>query len=502
MPRKVVGIDCGKYSTKVIEIERSLKGFEIIRAVVLPTGEQKLPQIIFSSNGFEYDVWTIFPLKETTSRLIRLPFSNQTKLEKVVPFELESEIPFTSDELLVSYHTLERTKTTSRIMAVGALRKEVAQFLAKMNEAGLNPKGITPEGFSFRLLPKYVEGEQAKNFAFLDIGASHSLIALGTGEKILGARSIPIGGDEITREIQNKLKVEFEEAEKIKITAQSDVVFNSAEKVLKPLGIQTRNFLRYFQSTEGIVPEKVYLCGGSAKLVQIGEILTQSIGIPCETVNLRKFANLTLEPEHAQAFALALEDLNTGAVNLRKGEFAYRSKTTIFREKLIAPLALLVAIIFMLGINSLAKNKTKQAELAGLKAQTSAIVQSIFPNEQISPKEALKTMRSESEKLKKLDEALGELSGLTPLELLTAISELTPKDINVDLEQVNMTEKTVTLEGVINEHSDMDKILEQLKKFKGFKRFDTPELKTKVGGGVRFTLRIFLTEEKATEEGG
>jgi hypothetical protein len=48
----------------------------------------------------------------------------------------------------------------------------------------------------------------------------------------------------------------------------------------------------------------------------------------------------------------------------------------------------------------------------------------------------------------------------------------------------------------------MDKILEQLKKFKGFKRFDTPELKTKVGGGVRFTLRIFLTEEKATEEGG
>lgn len=501
MPHKVIGIDSGNHSTKVIEIERSLTGFEIRRAFTIPA-EHRLTADFLSSNGFEHNVWTFFPLKDTTSRLIRLPFSNPTKLEKVIPFELEGEVPFSNDEMVVSYYPLERSKTTTKVLAVGAMREKVRQFLKEINDSGLNPKGVSPEGFSYCLLPQYIQNEPPTIFLFLDIGASHSLIILGASEKTIGARSVPIGGNDITHEIQKELKVDFEEAEKIKIAGESDVVFSAAEKILKPLGVQTLNFIRYFQSTEGIAAEKIYLCGGSAKLPHIERILGDSIGIPIELPIFKKLGEVTLTPEYAKALALTLEDLQLTTLNLRKGEFVYRSKSTILRKKLIPPVALLVSVIFILGINSLAKNKTKQVELATLKAQTSAIAKSLFPNEKISPKEALKSIRSETEKLKKLGEALGELGGLTPLELLTAISEHIPQDVNVDLEQVNMTEKAVILEGIINEHSDMDKILEHLKKFKPFKKFDTPELKTKVGGGVRFTLRIFLTEEKFGEEGG
>ncbi|MCX6745899.1 MAG: hypothetical protein NTX00_02660 [Candidatus Parcubacteria bacterium] len=82
---------------------------------------------------------------------------------------------------------------------------------------------------------------------------------------------------------------------------------------------------------------------------------------------------------------------------------------------------------------------------------------------------------------------------LKPKELRKAILKVIPERVTV--KQLKITKKVVILSGLLPEHAEMDILLEKLKTISALQRFDTPSLKPNDGGGVTFTLRIFLTIE-------
>lgn len=509
MPRKVIGLDPGKHALKAVEVEHGFRGHELIRRLrVQRTAENgdlsSLLQDILSEGRIEGDVWTSFPLAEVTARLIRVPFSKASKLDKIVPYELEGSVPFGAEEMIVDHHSIDRQKSSSWLLAAGAKRERIAVRLEELAGAGVNPRGLVPEGYAYRSLARLIQPEPGAPYAFLDIGASHSIFTAGLGDRVIAGRSISMGGDSITEALASKLSISNEEAEKLKVNAgvHNSVLLEAAEKALKPLAMQVHNSLRFLKAEEGISPEKIFICGGTARLEKIAPLMGKMVGIPCEVVALPGGPAADLGPEDSHALALALEDMSAvHGVNFRKDEFAYRSEKTVFREKLLFPSILALLLIVFLNINSLIKNRIRQEQLALLKANITAIAQAVMPGENLPPDKVADKIRGEITRIKKLEENLGQLTGLTPLEFLTAISELIPPNVKVDIETITMSEKTISIEGVIPEHSDMDIIIEKLKTFKAFKRFDTPDLRPKVGGGVKFTLRIFLTTEEEGEGG-
>jgi|GEM_PF-3507537 len=509
MPKKVIGLDSGNWALKAVEVERGFRGYELIRRLsVKRTAENgdlsALLHEAFGEGRPDGDVWTFFPLAEVVARLIRVPFSKPSKLDKVIPFELEGSVPFGVEEMIVDHHAIERRKSSSWLLAAGAKRERVAARLEELAGAGLNPRGLVPEGYAYRSLARLLSSEPGAPYAFLDIGASHSIFAAGLGDRVIAGRSIPIGGNNITEALSKKLAITKENAEETKVAAgiHNSVLLEAANEALKPLVSQIRNSLRFLKAEEGISPAKIFLCGGAARMEKIDAMLTDLIGIPCEVVALPGGPAANLGPEDAHALALALEDMSAvHGINFRRDEFIYRGERTVFRAKLLFPAILLILLVVFLNANSLIKNRIRQHQLASLKSTIASIAQSTIPGQSIPPDKVVEKLSSEITRMKKLEENLGQLSGLTPLELLTAISELIPPDVKVDLETINMTEKLITIEGVIPEHSDMDIIIEKLKTIKALKRFDTPDLRPKVGGGVKFTLRIFLNEEGAQEGG-
>jgi len=65
-----------------------------------------------------------------THRLLSLPFARSRQLEQTVPFELESQIPFALEQMLVDFQTVQRTETGVTVLAV-AVTCSLAVVLAR-----------------------------------------------------------------------------------------------------------------------------------------------------------------------------------------------------------------------------------------------------------------------------------------------------------------------------------------------------------------------------------
>jgi len=73
-------------------------------------------------------------------RTFFLPFRDRRRLDQTVPFELESQVPFGLDDVVVDYQVVHRDRTGSSVLAALVQRKDLEDHLAVLAAAGLDPK--------------------------------------------------------------------------------------------------------------------------------------------------------------------------------------------------------------------------------------------------------------------------------------------------------------------------------------------------------------------------
>ena len=208
------------------------------------------------------------------------------------------------------------------------------------------------------------EGNTIKPRVLLDIGAFYSqLIVIFNKEKFL-ARTIELGGIHLNQELVDKLNMDFETAEQIKLErgliddsffssdgrSKFSSMFQAVNGVLSQLVDEVKNTLTYFEDyfLDDMSGSEVLLAGGSAKLKNLDRYISNEIGLPVKLADHCPYdldENQTYSPQFASTVGLLRNPTHSGLFNinlinnidgmlfrLREGDF-YLTKDGFINKK-------------------------------------------------------------------------------------------------------------------------------------------------------------------------
>jgi cell division protein FtsA len=144
------------------------------------------------------------------------------------------------------------------------------------------------------------------NLALVDVGAGTSDIAITKSGTIIAYAMVPIAGDEVTESIAQNYLVDFETAEKIKISlsakekddeiAFTDILDNEirvkAEEIINVTRQVIDNLARtiaekILELNGGKAPNAVFLVGGGSQSSGLCEAISNTLGLPKDRVAVR-----------------------------------------------------------------------------------------------------------------------------------------------------------------------------------------------------------------------
>src|SRR5688572_8792100 len=300
MGRGVWGIDVSKFSVKAIRLEAGPAGMVLTNVGVMPyegtdSGEpvnldseirHSLAELkVRLKIGTEKVVLSL-PGHSTFNRLIKLPPVQDGKLEEVVRYEAQSQIPFPIDEVIWDYQFVERAYAPGeeKEVILFAIKKEIVeQFLSNISSLGLNVDAIQFAPVALYNFLSYDQEIGSSSIA-IDMGADNADLLIVDGAKFW-IRNLPITGNDITKALQKAFKVSFAEAEKLKrkaaSTPQAQKIFNAAQPVIRDLIGEVHRSIGYYKSISKQVRfEKVLVLGNASRFVNFQKFVSQTLQMP------------------------------------------------------------------------------------------------------------------------------------------------------------------------------------------------------------------------------
>jgi len=183
---------------------------------------------------------------------------------------------------------------------IAAAKKEVTQsYVQAVEKAGARATVLDVD--SFALQTAYEENydfDADDNVALVNIGSSLTNINIVRDEESLLTRNIKSGGDAITRALQKKHDISFEEAEMIKLETPA-AEGETGERILdylEPIFLEIGRSFDYFSSTVGGSHlSRILLSGGCAAIPGIADAMKDMFN--CEVELFNPFKNIRYEKQ-------------------------------------------------------------------------------------------------------------------------------------------------------------------------------------------------------------
>ncbi len=255
------------------------------------------------------------------SRIISVPKMSLKELDEAIKWEAERYIPFPIDEVVFDYDTLDDPEKIEgdgqmEVMIAAAQQEVIARLVEVIKLAGLEPVVVDVKPFATaRALRGNLVGQHRNEdgtsqpdevLVVLEIGASNSTIALVRGERILMNRNINVSGDDFTVAIQKAFSLDFNAAEEVKMQYATatiptedeedlldfDVnreryspakIFDAIRTPLLDLTTEIRRSLEFYRVQSGDINiDRMFLCGGGAKMRGLADAIGDTLGFRVE----------------------------------------------------------------------------------------------------------------------------------------------------------------------------------------------------------------------------
>lgn len=371
-----VGIDIGTSQVRIVELQTTSKGFQIVahreRTLSRATGTDLELEIIefLREVAAEYDPsQTRFCVglrqDKVAVRNKMFPFADRLRIQKTLPFELEEDLPFSSDNAIFDGKIVRQVGTGAEVLAAAAPKQHIEHLLRLMKDSGIAPHLVSSEGTAFANLfehwslpvsiapapPPSLTEEEVKPSrpirVVLNIGHTRTLVCAFDNQHLVGVRSILWGGNNLVEAIAAKYSLPLSEAQKelenkgFILTARQDVSFEAkifSDLIAKGVRELIRDLqlsLLEFRSEFGGEITAVQMTGGCSGIQGLGPFMTQHLEVPVNRVDILSFfPNILFERTPGaelrlgSAIGMAIEGLRkprNPALNFMKGEFAKQS---------------------------------------------------------------------------------------------------------------------------------------------------------------------------------
>jgi type IV pilus assembly protein PilM len=310
--KKLVGLDIGSSSLKLAEVLSTSHGSVLNRFIQIPLPKGIIIEgILGDSRELSNKIKELFKNSGCRGRGIVTSLSGNSVIVKKVTFAQMEEmelrdlihdeagkyLPFDNmDDVNYDFQILgdnEFNPNQMDVIIVAAKKETVNSYLDAITSAGMEVTIMDVDSFALETMYEAnYDFENNEIVVIINIGASITNINVIKNGMSIFTRDFTLGGHSITEGLQEKYRVPFEEAEKIKVeglpgSEQDNLdLQNTILDFAEPICSEIERSIDYFRSTfGGEYIKHVYLSGGSAKIHGLTSNLSQRLNVEAETIN-------------------------------------------------------------------------------------------------------------------------------------------------------------------------------------------------------------------------
>jgi len=517
----ILGLDIGSHSLKAVEFRQTLRGFEAIAMRSLPraSSDASLAELIRQFTRMHRlstdHVVCALPGDRLSTRRLSFPFRDRKKLSQVVPFEIEGDTLLDFEKVLVDWQMVGGDRNRSEVVAAVATRYDVSELLATLRDAQTEPRTIEAEGLVLCHLSNLFDLSGTR--LLVDLGHRKTTCCLIADGNPIAARTFPVAGAALTEALARDRALGLADAERAKCEhgvlgargfeappATRAALDRIAREIIRTLGA----FEPQIVKLESGPVREITLFGGTAQLARIDEYLAAAIGVSTRKLGgpLQDHGKALTVGTDAVVFAPAIALAMRGTaqaktrMDFRQGEFAVRLDLGRYRRDLAWPLGL-AACALVLGLvnigtsTGLERHRARQMETKIEQLYTEA-----FPG-QAPTSNPIASLRQEIASATSRAEFLGVYRGnLSALDLLTEISKLVPKDLDVVLDELSIDRQIIRMRVYATSFESADRLGAELAKFPPFAQARIGSIESDPQrGGKRFDVTISLAPPEGSE---
>ncbi|UTH75274.1 pilus assembly protein PilM [Chromobacterium sp. IIBBL 290-4] len=291
----MLGLDISTTSIKLVELSRSGKNQQIERYVI-----EALPkEAINDGNLIEIDgiaetlrrawkrlgspirsVAIAIPTPMAIYKKILVPASQAIDMEEMIESEANQIIPFPLDEVNLDHQVLGPSPSSIddlEVLLCAARKEKVEERVAVVEMAGLRAQVVDVESFAMMTAFEQIQHqlpEEGMNqtFAMFDIGATRIHCNIIRNGQQIYYREQMFGGHQLTRDIQRRYNISFDEAESGKRSMALPDGYESElmHPFIDSLAQEIQRALQFFYTTVSVSQylrvDYILLAGGCSML--------------------------------------------------------------------------------------------------------------------------------------------------------------------------------------------------------------------------------------------
>ncbi len=330
MSNTYVGIDIGFDSIKLVELKRRQSGLVVSNVLIEPClsrdikdfGDENLFEAIeslFTENKINPSSVVLSVSGQSLfTRFIKLPTLDKSKIDQIVQYEAQQQVPFPIDDVIWDYQLIgdwEKIDEVdeANIVLVASKKEMINNLISHFQALKIDIEYIDTSSFSLCNCIKFNDPVSDGCSLILDIGAKSTDMIVLEDDNIW-CRSIPIAGNSFTQAVAKEFKISFCEAEKLKketsvlLYGKGPMIGEAPERLRISRALSTslsrllaevsRSIGFYRTHSGGGGVRNIYLCGGSSAIKNIDGFFQSKFNI-----NVRKLKtvhNLDIEPAIAE----------------------------------------------------------------------------------------------------------------------------------------------------------------------------------------------------------
>lgn len=307
---KIIGLDIGSYAVKMVEIDRSKKGFELqfVGLAPLPDGavvEKSIKRadavrlavegLYRNSKSRTRGIATALSGKAVIIKQVTMSSMSDGQLEKQIQLEAEPYIPFDIKDVNLDFFIMgdrPEKEGTMDVVLVAAKKDYMEEYLGLISSANLSPIVVDVDPFALEVMYEFCyPNVQEEVVALVNVGASAINVNVLKSGQSQYTRDLPVGSDSITRDIMRFFDVDYERAENIKRAAQLDGVSprnlrKIFQRAVEHFVSELQKVLDFFTANISYDPiQKIFLSGGAANTHGLVSSMESELDVPVEIVD-------------------------------------------------------------------------------------------------------------------------------------------------------------------------------------------------------------------------
>lgn len=474
------GFDIGARALTLAVVNRGLKGVRIERAVTrwVPEGAEgpveTLRALAREAAPGAQPVALGVPVHAVSARAVTLPFTQREKLDAVLPSELEGQLPFELDEVVVAASLVSQAEGRSRLLAAAVPKTTLRARLEEAARAGLDPRVVTVDAEALAHAAE-VWLPLRPDLALIHLDDRWISVALLDGRRLRAMRGVPWDGEAAERG-----------------DAPMAAVLVPA---LRTAVDELRRTLRADAVDSGRRVEAMALSGRWSDLPEVGAFLADALELelvawPSVPIGgaPRPLAPVAL----AAGLALAGLARDRGRIDFRRGEFAYGRERAGVRKRAVTA-GIMAALVLAAGVADLGVRAAgKERRYREVQDRVRAAFQDALPG--------VTTIVSEPDQLQAAIDTLAKqrafLGGeVGALDILLKLTDAIPTDSGIAVSDLTIDQDKVRIEAETASFDWVNRIEGALAKAPFVGRIVVSDAKTTADQSkVRFLMTITLKE--------